>query len=497
VNSTRIVAGQSLYFLAGNIFTLFVGFAFQVYLARSLGANGIGLFGLLESGVAIVIGLVGLGISQVVVKFVPGMLDKKGDQGVINLIGSGFLMLLGIGFVATVVTVAILPLLVSVDSRFEGEEGMITLMALMIPLGLLLRFSNDVLRSFLNVKQVVVVTSFVQLTIKILITIVVFEFSRNVFGYVIGVVTSTAIALLLLLISVRSEIEKLDGTFQFEWRRNWRQFARTMYLTHLSIFWNRPLERIVIGWYIGPFAVGILVIAMTLYALPAIFLQMFLVVMSPLLSAAFSRGDRAEISRLYHLVLDWIVRLSLPLAVFLIVFSREVLGLFGSEFEAGWLLLILLVCGQLFNLICGPIGAVLNMCGEEARQLKISVQSVAVGTIGFFAALPFIGLHAVAVPILTSIFYNNLMCLRVAGKQLGIRWWNNKFARWVLPLVVAFTFLVAVKLWCSDGWVTLSGGLVGCYVLFHGIYLLVYGLNEDDRIVVSMILEKAGFSRRY
>ena len=63
------VADQSAWFLAGNLYTLFVGFAFQVYLARQIGAEGLGLFGLLQAGVVAFSGLLGLGVAQVMVRF--------------------------------------------------------------------------------------------------------------------------------------------------------------------------------------------------------------------------------------------------------------------------------------------------------------------------------------------------------------------------------------------------------------------------------------------
>ena len=71
------VASQSGWFLVGNLYTLFVGFTFQIYLARQIGAEGLGLFGLLQAGVGALSGLLGLGIAHVMVRFIPEHVRKQ------------------------------------------------------------------------------------------------------------------------------------------------------------------------------------------------------------------------------------------------------------------------------------------------------------------------------------------------------------------------------------------------------------------------------------
>ena len=77
MSTAKKVAGQSGWFLVGNLYTLFVGFTFQIYLARHIGAKGLGLFGLLQAGVGALSGLLGLGIAQVMVRFIPEHVRKQ------------------------------------------------------------------------------------------------------------------------------------------------------------------------------------------------------------------------------------------------------------------------------------------------------------------------------------------------------------------------------------------------------------------------------------
>lgn len=64
------VAGHASYMLVGNAFTLLLGLPFQVYLARQLGAEGLGAWGLFEALVAVLSGVLSFGASQTVLKYV-------------------------------------------------------------------------------------------------------------------------------------------------------------------------------------------------------------------------------------------------------------------------------------------------------------------------------------------------------------------------------------------------------------------------------------------
>ena len=70
------VVGQTIVVLAGNVFTLGAGLPFQIYVARVLGVNQLGRFGLVEAVVVTLSGFVGFGIAQTAVRFIPEYLAK-------------------------------------------------------------------------------------------------------------------------------------------------------------------------------------------------------------------------------------------------------------------------------------------------------------------------------------------------------------------------------------------------------------------------------------
>ena len=87
---------------------------------------------------------------------------------------------------------------------------------------------------------------------------------------------------------------------------------------------------------------------------------------------------------------------SLPLLLIFLVFPAHVLAMFGPQFEAGAMVLIILTLGQFVNAATGPVGYLLNMSGFHRIEGRIAVAG-AVMTAGLcFALIPFWGLLGAA-----------------------------------------------------------------------------------------------------
>lgn len=84
------MAGQPGLLMLGNMFTLFVGFPFQIYLAKTLGADQLGAFGLFEV-IARTAGTVfGFGLATTLVRFIPHHLALRESGSVRKLLGAVF-----------------------------------------------------------------------------------------------------------------------------------------------------------------------------------------------------------------------------------------------------------------------------------------------------------------------------------------------------------------------------------------------------------------------
>ena len=90
---------------------------------------------------------------------------------------------------------------------------------------------------------------------------------------------------------------------------------------------------------------------------------------APHFAHLFHVGNLRELGRVYTFATTWILRLSLPAFVALLVFPEGLLSVFGEAFERGAEVTIVLAVGQFVNAATGPCGTLLNMCGRVRLNL--------------------------------------------------------------------------------------------------------------------------------
>jgi len=494
-SASATLAGQSAFFLVGNVFTLIAGFTFQIYLANQLGSDGLGLFGLYEASIAVVVGLLSFGLAPTAVKYIPHYLAHYSNAAIHRFLRTGFKVLTIAGCSGYLVIL----LVANVVPRFLPEYAEILspllVMGVMLPLGLLLFFTMQSLRGFHDIRYMVMGSSFLQLTAKIVFSVLFFRIGFQLIGYIWAVVLSTIVALLWMLRGLKRQVLNVPESDLEEGSVTnadpWHNYAKVMYGNSLLATIAAPLDRFLVGFFVGASGVGVLMTVKVLQGLPGIFLQMFLAVVAPMFSEANANNDFASIQKLYCITTDWLMRLSLPLLVFLAVLAEPVLGMYGEAFQAqGTIPLYLLLFSQLINLGCGPIANVLNMSGQEGVMFKISIFQTIISISGLVLLTPLYGIVGATVSILAGIVFANFAALYIAGKALSLRWWDKRYQHWLVPVIgsIAFCAFIANSVE-SFGKFELLFYLVCNYLVFHLLHI-VLGVNDDDKEVIQEFQNK-------
>lgn len=496
-NTANRLGGQAALFLLGNVFTLLLGFPLQIYVARMLGAGGLGTFSLIEGGVGLIAGLLGFGLAPTLVKFIPAHLERGEHACIRKLLVKGAIILLAAGCMAYGLLLLALPIVSEVWPVLADHRAVLAVMGLLIPLSLMVFFLQQGLRGFQEIRHMVLGSSFLQLTVKAALAVLLLAMGFHLMGYVWAVVVSVLCACAWMgfgLWKKFAALPKSPNADCKEQEKAWRNFARVQYTGLLLGMGTQYLDRFLLGIFVGTAPIGVLVVAKQLQQMPVIFLQMFLAVAAPMFSLAHARGDARERQHIYHLITDWVVRLSAPLFIFFLFFAEPLLGLYGQEFASeGKYALWILLAGQAINLGSGPLGAMLNMSGSEGFMLRLAVYEVAISMLSFVVLVPGFGLTGAAVAITISIVFQNLVALWAARSKLGIRWADRRYLGWIVPF--AASFLVAVGALMLGPQKPGAGLLVLYLVLLYGVFhgvSLARGLHEDDRELLSHLRTKLG-----
>lgn len=492
----RQLGGQSAFFLMGSIFTLVVGWPLQIYVARVLGADGLGIFTLLESLVATMAGLLSLGLAPTLVRFIPQHLERKEYEAIQRLTIFVGIILLATGTLGAGIFWLAAELIVQLRPALSLHNSVIALMALMIPVSLLSFAFGQGLRGFQEIRYMVLGSSILQLLVKVVLTISLFSLGFQLMGYIWAVVISALFGAGWMAVGLYRRVIALPGgaepSHSETLLRSWRTYAAVMYSNSLFGLITGRLDVYLLGAVAGVTAVGVLAVVKTLENLPGIFLRMLITVISPMLTAVHVRNERDELHFLFHLANDWLFRLSAPLLVFLLVFAEPMLRLYGEEFaKSGYAALIILTIGQTVNLGLGPLGTLLNMCGYERRMLKLTMIQMLAQGLGMVVLIPWLGLSGAAISIGASIIYVNLAALQLAKRCLGLQWYDSRFKHWLLPgslsIIAAITLRILFPL---SHFLYLAFILLLLYLVFHCVSLL-QGLHEDDLVLWEHIRRKS------
>lgn len=488
------LADQSGVVMLGNLFTLLVGFPFQVYLANKLGAHQLGVFGIFEVVAQTAAAVFGLGLGFTLVRYLPQHVGQGLHRHARNLLTTAFSVTACAGIVAAVLVAMGNRLLLAGMPELRPYVDLFPLAAIMTWLGMMIWISQHALRAFFDVRCMIAMSSFLQLLIKVLIAIALLWLGWELMGYMVAVVISAAVALTGMLLGIHAHVKRLSHTTESisrETKTSWLSYSRTMYGTYLLGIMSPPAERFLLAGMIDLASVGVLMAVRQLQMFLQVPLTIIATGVSALLVAAKTRNDIEEVGQLYHTATDWGCRLGFPLLLFLLFFGSETLAIYGPAFARdGQLPLTLLVGGLVISLMVGPVDTMLHMLGHERALFRLSVVSNVIALGCLLVLVPFLGLAGAVIGTTLSMLYLNFVALRTIKRELGIPWWSARYARLMIPIGFVMGALVMIKL---AGVVTSVWLLVALLPLSYGIFFGVYacaGLSNEDREILALLQRK-------
>ena len=92
------------------------------------------------------------------------------------------------------------------------------------------------------------------------------------------------------------------------------------------------------------------------------------------------------------------------------LFGYVVLGIFVSDFTAGYVALLVLLAGQLINAVSGPVGYVMTMTGHQHRAARIIGVCAFVNIVLNAMLIPLFGMSgAASATAITTAMWNLMM----------------------------------------------------------------------------------------
>ncbi len=167
-------------------------------------------------------------------------------------------------------------------------------------------------------------------------------------------------------------------------------------------------------------------------------------VVPPMIADLYARGEH---ERLQRLVRAATTAASLPaVAAFLLFmfFGREILGLaYGEIYSEGSMILKILIADKIFFLMMGPASLTLVMTGHERVVLRITIVSATLSLLALYLGGQYGGLIGVAIAFAVSSSATGLWYLIEAHRQTGI--WVHASPFSVKPMIEVVQRMIGTR----------------------------------------------------
>lgn len=233
-------------------------------------------------------------------------------------------------------------------------------------------------------------------------------------------------------------------------------------LTFSFVSWGTTLastgliwaDTLLLGGLADTGAVGTYTVASRLVSLAVFVMAPVNALFAPHFAHLHHSGDMARLATTYASATNWILRLSLPAFVVLVVYPSQLLELFGPGFRTGAEVTVVLAVGQLVNAGTGPCGTLLNMSGRVLLNLVNNSVILLLNIVLNVLLIPPYGIVGAGVAWSVSLVLVNLVRLLQVRLLMGILPFTVVTARSLTAAAAAALVAVACQVWLPDdlGW---------------------------------------------
>jgi len=385
-------------------FSMGLGFAVSVVLARLLGVREFGLYSLAMSVLGLLVVPATFGFPQLLVREIAAYRVKE-EWGLIR----GLLRFAGRTSLLTSIGIALLGGLVLwlLSDRFSGETvRVLTLAFVALPFWALLQLHGAALRGF----ERILAGQWASTVMRPLCFLILIGAAWLFLGKLadaslaLGLhIVAAGIALAFAFYLLRSQLSRSVPSDAISSNTAiWVRSALSLAFLALLNLIPQHAGILMLGWMRGPEEVGLYKVAYQIASLIPFGLMAINTVIAPSLSQLGASGDRPRMRRLVLLATGTSLVFALP---FLFIFIGSgpwlIERLFGKEFLPAAGALIILTVASLVQITTGPLWQMLLMTGYEKSVASITAISAGMYLVANALLVPLWGPQGAAVAMLT------------------------------------------------------------------------------------------------
>jgi O-antigen/teichoic acid export membrane protein len=442
------IGRQSALFFSSTVFALACNYFFKLFVARQLGARLIG-WNALGIGIYSVAKLAGqMGLPGTAVRFVSAYRSTNDFERLRGFFWRGLAWSL-LGAIAIALATCVLRQWLAVHLMHEpAMAAYLPLYALLIPVGVASSFLSQTFKGFGKAGRASFLSNCFGLPLMIVLSTIGFVLGYSLIGYVVAQVLAEFLTLFL----IAAELRKLTRGSLHPWGHSLPAIeskARRFAVSFLGIGWldfaMGHADRFVVAYFLGAKELGIYSLATSAAVVVPLVLQAVNSVFGPMISRLHVQQRKKLLAHLYQTLTKWTLGLTLPLGFVLVIFAEPLMGLFGPDFRAGWLVLVIISLAEIVDCGVGSVGFLLMMSGNEKRYIRMQMLLAPAILLLKMILIPTLGLTGAAIGAALAIVGSNLAYLVQVRKALDMQPLNLSYTRLLIPSLVAAAIVSTMR----------------------------------------------------
>jgi O-antigen/teichoic acid export membrane protein len=256
-------------------------------------------------------------------------------------------------------------------------------------------------------------------------------------------------------------------------------------LSSTGLIW---LDTLLLGAFanaqLGVYNVATRLVTVAIFVLPPVNAAF-----APTIAYLYQQGRLPEVRRVYGAATGWVVRLSMPAFVALLILPDDLLSVFGRAFTTGAVVTVVLAAGQLVNAATGPCGTLLNMSGKVTLNMLDNVAVLLLNLLLNLVLIPRYGITGAAVAWSVSLVAVNLARVLQVWRQIKAVPVTTGMLKGLLAGAASLAAAAVVHGVLSPGVPRLVAGLATIAVVYPA-GVLALRLSREDTMVLRGLLRR-------
>ncbi len=491
-DSLRKIARGTGVALAGTVLALLLGFFARIIIARYGSAADYGIYSLSLVIVVFLVTLVSLGLPDGAARYV-AYFRARGETDKVRGVTSVSIQLSAVAGV-----IVGMALFFSADylatAIFHTPElaGALKIVAAGIPFSALINIMVSVFRGFDRMEpqayfQYGVFNGLFLLLIGALV-ILRLPFVDVFYVYVAALIMTFVALLIYTSKKVPQPISVTGWRSNAVVRKELLVFSLPLLATGVLAALTLSADTFLLGYFKTPDVVGLYNAARPVAQFISDPLALMMLIYAPVATGLYARNSMGELRRSYIISTKWIVSLTLPFFLVLLLFPEAVLNLlFGPSYVVAAPALRILAIGFIVGNLLGPRNATLIAFGQIRFIFWVSLALTAAYVILNMVLIPPLGITGAAIALASSLTLGGII---TAVKVYTLCRTQPLSLNLIKPIAVSVVLALVFK-FATHGLITVTWWML---ILFFVLYYAIYGIavvltRSFDREDIALLLE--------